>query len=138
MFKHPVKLSETQRTIIRLARKIAELEEEVKQLKKRKGSTRFTPPTIDEVAAWIRHKGYCIDAETFWHYHEARGWVLSNGRQMRSWKSALVTFQKNTQYQPATLQATDDLAKRRARREEQRRQFAQDNANAIRPRIKKA
>lgn len=111
------------------------------QLKKRQPTTRFSPPTLDEVTAQIRHKGYLIDPETFWHYHNARGWVLTNGKPMRCWKSALVTFSKHTEFSPPeTLrqQHVDRQALARKRqREEQRRQFEQDNANAIRPRIRK-
>ncbi len=53
----------------------------------------FKKPTVEEVAAHIREKGYVFDAEEFWNYYEAAGWRI--GRHvMRSWKSACVTWQK--------------------------------------------
>ena len=62
-----------------------------RKIEKRKN---FKKPTIEELDEYIAEKGYAIDAEYFWHYYEARGWKLKNG-PMKSWKSALVTFEKN-------------------------------------------
>jgi len=67
---------------------------EVKNKEKENIKRKFTPPTIAELDEYITEKGYAIDAEYFWHYYEARGWKLKNG-PMKSWKSALVTFEKN-------------------------------------------
>ena len=107
-----------------------------KQLKK-PSSKRFSPPTLEQVTAQIRHKGYLIDPETFWHYYNARGWRLSNNSPMRCWKSALVTFSKHTEFaSPEALrqQHVDRhaLARKRQREERQaameaeRRQHEQD------------
>lgn len=50
-------------------------------------------PTVDEVAAHIRAKGYTFDAEAFWAFYESKGWYVGN-RPMKDWKSACVTWQK--------------------------------------------
>jgi hypothetical protein len=54
---------------------------------------RFVKPTVEEVAAHIRAKGYTFDAEQFWHYYDANGWNVGS-HAMKSWQSACVTWQK--------------------------------------------
>ena len=59
-----------------------------------KGKSSFVKPTIDEIRNYCAEKGYHIDAEQFWHHYESNGWRV--GRvPMKSWKSALVTWNKN-------------------------------------------
>ena len=95
------------------------------QLKK-KTAPRFSPPTLEEVTQLVRHKGYLVDPETFYHYYEAQGWKLSNGRPMVKWQSALVTFSKHTEFLPAQAvqqQRADSMAAARKRdREKLQRQ----------------
>ena len=54
---------------------------------------RFVKPTIEEVAAHVRARGYTFDAEQFWSYYESNGWYVGH-RKMKSWQSACVTWQK--------------------------------------------
>ena len=54
---------------------------------------RFVKPTLDEVAAHIREKGYTFDAERFWNYYESNGWKVGRNT-MKSWTSACVTWQR--------------------------------------------
>ena len=56
---------------------------------------RFTPPTVEEVAAYCRERNNGIDAEHFVDYYAARGWVLSNGKQARDWRACVRTWEKN-------------------------------------------
>lgn len=64
--------------------------------KKPRGSSRFTPPTIDEVAAHAQGLGWFgFDAEHFHAHHETRGWKLKGGVLMTSWRAAMVTWRKN-------------------------------------------
>lgn len=56
--------------------------------------SRFVPPTVDEVAAYCKEKGYGIDPEAFVDYYTAGGWILSKGRPMKDWKSAVRTWVK--------------------------------------------
>ena len=52
----------------------------------------FVRPTMAEVAAYIREKGYTFSAEHFWHYNDNKGWRI--GRNvMKSWRSACETWQ---------------------------------------------
>ena len=50
-------------------------------------------PTVEEVAAHVRARGYTFDAEQFWSYYESKGWLVGRA-PMKSWQSACVTWQK--------------------------------------------
>ena len=54
---------------------------------------KFVKPTLEEVAAYMREKGYAVDAEAFWNYYESNGWRVGRSA-MKSWKSACVTWQR--------------------------------------------
>ena len=48
---------------------------------------RFTPPTIEEIRAYIFQKDLKIDAERFFDYYQANGWKVGKNA-MRDWKAA--------------------------------------------------
>jgi hypothetical protein len=54
---------------------------------------RFVKPTVDEVAAYVREKGYTFDPVAFWYYYESNGWKIGRNT-MKSWTSACVTWQR--------------------------------------------
>lgn len=57
---------------------------------------KFVPPTLDEVKAYIKEKGYDFDAEEFLAHYEANGWVQGNDKKtIKSWKACCVTWKKN-------------------------------------------
>jgi hypothetical protein len=61
---------------------------------------RFVKPTVEEVAAHVRAKGYTFDAEQFWHYYDSNGWMVGS-HVMKSWQSACVTWQKKEEREAA-------------------------------------
>ena len=61
-----------------------------KEIKKR-----FIPPTIDEVSDYCKGRNNGIDAEYFVSYYQKQDWFLSNGRKMKDWKAAIITWEKN-------------------------------------------
>lgn len=56
---------------------------------------KFIPPTIEEVQAYCVSRNNGIDAEHFVSHYKARDWILSNGKKMKDWKSAVITWEKN-------------------------------------------
>lgn len=56
---------------------------------------RFVPPWLDDVIDYCNLKSYQCDAKAFVDHHSARGWVLSNGKKMVKWQSALSTWERN-------------------------------------------
>lgn len=53
-------------------------------------------PTIEEVKAYVREKGYHFDPQHFWDYYEASGWKMQNGKPVKSWKQCCVTWERNS------------------------------------------
>lgn len=56
----------------------------------------FKKPTLEDVKAAFKGRGVSpLNAEAFIDHHEARGWILSNGRPMRSLGGAVGTWIRN-------------------------------------------
>lgn len=72
-----------------------------------KEKAKFVKPTLSEVQHYIREQGYSVDAEAFMAYYESNGWKVGRN-PMRSWKSAIVTWQKNEKKTPKKQQSTFD------------------------------
>ena len=54
---------------------------------------RFTPPTLDDVLAYIRERGSNVDAQRFLDFYTAKGWMVGKNR-MKDWKAAVRTWEK--------------------------------------------
>lgn len=81
--------------------------EKISKLKDFDISKRFTKPTIAEIKAYCLEKGYDIDAEYYYNYNEARGWMLGKNH-MKSWKANLATWnsmRKKSKNPPSAMQA---------------------------------
>ena len=61
---------------------------------KPKNLKRFTPPTLEEVKAYIEENGYKVDAEYFYKFYSAGNWIDSKGNPVRNWKQKLITWAK--------------------------------------------
>lgn len=60
--------------------------------KPKKKITRFIPPTLEEVNAYLHDKGILdIDAERFVLFYESKGWMIGKNK-MKSWKAAVGTW----------------------------------------------
>lgn len=61
--------------------------------KKRKGQTRFAPPTLEDVKKTISENGYQnVNAEKFWNFYDSKGWMVGKNK-MKRWKSALANWE---------------------------------------------
>lgn len=50
---------------------------------------RFTPPTLDEVRAYVQERGNKINAETFMDYYVANGW-----KDVKDWKAKVRVWER--------------------------------------------
>jgi hypothetical protein len=66
---------------------------------------KFTVPTIEEIAEYIKAKNYQVDAEAFFNYYESVNWMIGN-RKMAKWQAALVTWEKRRKTNQANNQPT--------------------------------
>ena len=73
-----------------------------------KKNKRFVKPTIEEIDAYVKEKGYHIDAESFFNFYESKGWVVGKS-PMKNWKSACGTWEKTWKEQHPYTQE-DDLS----------------------------
>lgn len=55
---------------------------------------RFTPPTLEEVSAYISEQGYNIDPERFMDYYTSNGWKVGKN-PMKDWKATIRTWVRN-------------------------------------------
>ena len=54
---------------------------------------RFTPPSVEEVRAYITEKSYNVDADAFVDFYTSKGWKVGN-QSMKDWKAAVRTWNK--------------------------------------------
>lgn len=54
---------------------------------------RFSPPSVDEVAAYCRERGNTVDAQTFCDFYAAKGWRVG-AQPMKDWRAAVRTWEK--------------------------------------------
>ena len=60
----------------------------------RQRSTRFEPPSVEEVSAYCSERGNNVDAEHFVAYYSARDWKVGGKTKMTDWKAAVITWEK--------------------------------------------
>lgn len=56
--------------------------------------SRFAPPTLKEVSDFCRERGNTVDPEKWMAHYTANGWKVGRN-PMKSWKAAIVTWEKN-------------------------------------------
>jgi hypothetical protein len=61
--------------------------------KRERGRGAFAPPTLAEVEAWVSEKGYHFDPGAFVAYYEEREWRRNDGKKLRDWHLACVTWE---------------------------------------------
>ena len=73
---------------------ISEFEKETLSIESvKKSAPRFTPPTVEEVAAYCRERGNSVDAERFCSFYQSNGWKVGKNT-MQDWKAAVRTWEK--------------------------------------------
>lgn len=68
-----------------------QIKQEKQGIKPRK---RFTPPSVDEVAAYCRERGNAVDAQRLVDFYEASGWMRGK-TPIRDWKACVRTWERN-------------------------------------------
>ena len=52
---------------------------------------RFVPPTVEDVEAYIREKGYNVNAQRFVDFYASKGWMVGKNK-MKDWKASVRTW----------------------------------------------
>jgi len=53
----------------------------------------FTPPTLEHVIEYCKERKNKVDPEKWFHHYESNGWLVGKNK-MKSWKSAIITWEK--------------------------------------------
>ena len=78
--------------------------------KERKKRKNFIKPTIQQIADYIREKGYKVDPKAWFNHYESNGWMVGRNK-MVDWKAAVRTWTKNNfQQTPQSVQKSVDDA----------------------------
>lgn len=64
---------------------------------------KFSPPSVEEVRAFIDENNYHVDPEQFVDYYESVGWKVGKDKPMKNWRSAVRNWERrsngsNTKY----------------------------------------
>ena len=62
-------------------------------------TTKFIPPTVEEVADYCFERGNTVNPETFVDFYSAKGWMLGKNK-MKDWKAAVRTWERKEKEQP--------------------------------------
>ena len=62
--------------------------------KERKGTTRFTPPTLEEVIQYNIERKNFVDANKFINHYSANGWMRGKAK-IKDWKACIRTWEQN-------------------------------------------
>ena len=54
---------------------------------------RFTPPTVEDVAAYCRERGNSVDAQRFVDFYASKGWKVGNAG-MKDWHAAVRNWER--------------------------------------------
>lgn len=60
-----------------------------------KKSTKFVPPTVEEVATYCKERNNRVDASRFVDFYTTKGWMVGKNK-MKDWKSAVRTWERNS------------------------------------------
>ncbi len=71
-----------------------EIEKEIeKKEKSKEKSTRFIPPTLDDIKSYCNERNNLVDPEKFFDFYESKGWMVGKNK-MKDWKAAVRTWEK--------------------------------------------
>lgn len=69
-------------------------EENRVDIDKNKKRTIFTPPTLEEVQAYVEERGSNVDAQKFFDYYTVGNWKDAKGNAVKNWKQKLLTWER--------------------------------------------
>lgn len=75
-------------------------------------SSRFTPPTVEEVSAYCKERSNGIDPEHFIDFYASKGWYVGRSK-MKDWKAAVRNWEHKhkTEQAKAKEEATNNVSR---------------------------
>lgn len=84
----------------------------------KKSAVRFTPPSREEVQAYIKERDYNVDADRFVDFYTSKGWMVGKN-SMKDWKAAVRNWARS-QRQESTAKGKEQTTKNRFNNFQQR------------------
>lgn len=56
---------------------------------------KFTPPTLEDVSAYVYENNINIDPEAFFDHFTSNGWLVGGKTKMKDWKAAVRNWERN-------------------------------------------
>lgn len=69
--------------------------DKTKTEEKKKGTSRFTPPTLEEVISYCRERQNTVDPNKFINHYEANGWMRGKNK-IKDWKACVRTWEEKS------------------------------------------
>jgi predicted phage replisome organizer len=85
-----------------------ETEKDIEKNLEKKKSSRFTPPSLQEVQEYCQERNNNIDAQNFIDFYESKGWYVGKNK-MKSWKAAVRTWESRQSKE--VKKTSDDIIK---------------------------
>ena len=63
--------------------------------KKKRVTSVFKPPTINEIAMYCYERSNGINAEMFFDFYQSKGWIVGKVK-MKDWRAAIRTWEKSS------------------------------------------
>ena len=81
--------------------------EKDKNISNRAKSTRFEPPTLEQVQEYCRERNNDVDAQRFIDFYASKGWMVGKNK-MKDWKACVRTWERNNSNFKSKIQKNDD------------------------------
>lgn len=67
-----------------------DIEEEKNKKKNKSKKSIFVPPTLEEVAAYVKERGNSVNPQKFFDYYAANDWKDQKGEPVHNWKQKMI------------------------------------------------
>lgn len=71
-------------------------------------SSRFVPPTVEEVNKYCLERGNNVDAQCFVDFYSSKGWYVGKSK-MKDWKASVRTWERKDRSNSQSRTAEDEL-----------------------------
>jgi hypothetical protein len=65
------------------------------ECKRANGRSRFRPPTVEEVTAYIAERRSPVDPQRFVDFYTAKGWMVGKSK-MKDWQASVRTWERDS------------------------------------------
>lgn len=70
-----------------------ELDKKENVIKEKSTTSRFTPPTIEEIENYCKERNNLVDVNRFYDFYQSKGWMVGKNK-MKDWKACVRTWER--------------------------------------------